>query len=119
MINFGQVVINEKFEFAGTITDDVIIAKIKDNGNYKVIYEWMKYIECEDPFLKSLGGYLIAEERYEFELMRANFSSPEDMMGLIFHCKEGFSIHFKNIIYNPVIVQNVIRKNKDLLEFVI
>ena len=114
--NWGSIIVNEKFEFTGYLTGDIITARIINN-KYKVIYHCVRITPCEDPILKAMGGMFQEEVDYEFELMTLNLFEIEDMIGLRFQANRGeFSVAFEKVVYDPIKRQRIIQENKNLIE---
>lgn len=119
LFNQGRIVLDiDTYDFAGHITDDVIVGFYK-NGIYYIYYYYNKWSFDVDPSLLMTDEIVNQFEEYEIQ-MSCGFGRnklPEDFTDVMMKFDDGnYVIRFEGIVSERETIQRYLEYNQDLLK---
>lgn len=120
LYNEGKIVVDiDTYDFAGHITDDIIVGFYRD-GKYQIHYYYKTYIFDVDPITGVIEGPGFKWEEYEIYLENdfEKTSIAEDFVDRMLKFgddQEMYILSFENIIADMQEIQKVLNYNTDLL----
>lgn len=118
LYNEGRIVVDvETYDFAGHITDDVIVGFYR-NGIYYIHYYYMTYIFDINPITGISENPMYQYEEYEIQL-KVEFERttiPNDFTKKILKFgKDKYSLTFEQIVPDVRQINEVVNNNLDLI----